>query len=525
MQTRLQQWGPLLAVLGVILIAAAFVLDLFFHTQPRGALLLAGGIGVMFVALFLITRPREELRDAVTGRSTLYGGNSLLMAGLFVGIVVAINFIAPQFHFRQDITANKQHTLSEQTVNILKGLKDPVQVIGFFIQPQSFQQQSDADALLKEYSLETPNLTYSFIDPNANPAAAAKYEIAQDATIVFVHGDQTDKVYQSDENTFTNAILQVTQAQAPVIYFTTGHGELDPNDSTQGGLSTVASNLKQLNYKIQTLNLNTITSTQTISGGLPADTSAVVAADPQKPFSPAEETRLKTYLQNGGRLFLMVTAQSDPGLKDLLASWGITITNDLVLDPALNYGNPAVPGVNTFPVHDVTKNLNRYGGVFFPGARSLTVAPNSDKNPTALFTTTDQACGKTDLQALQNQQQIQCDPAKDEKGPFVLGYAEESTPATPNAKPSRLLVLGNANFAINQIFSQNSNVGNLVLFVNSINWLAGQEQLIAIPAKDPGTHPLNATSSQDVAFIELSNLGLIPLIVLIIGGVIWWRRR
>jgi ABC-type uncharacterized transport system involved in gliding motility auxiliary subunit len=97
--------------------------------------------------------------------------------------------------------------------------------------------------------------------------------------------------------------------------------------------------------------------------------------------------------------------------------------------------------------------------------------------------------------------------------------------ASPNAKPSRLIVLGNSSFASNQWVQNQDSAGNVQLIENVINWLAGQEQLIAIPPKPAGTYPLNANSNLDVQFILFSNVALIPAAILLIGALIWWRRR
>jgi gliding motility-associatede transport system auxiliary component len=172
----------------------------------------------------------------------------------------------------------------------------------------------------------------------------------------------------------------------------------------------------------------------------------------------------------------------------------------------------------------VTKNLQSLG-VFFPGVRSMHEISGTNKSLVALFTTTDQACGKTDFAAINNQQQIQCDPAKDEKGPFVLGYAAELTAGSGNAKPTRFIVIGNTSFATNQVVQNQDSAGNIQLIENVINWLAGQEQLIAIPPKQAGTYPLNANTNLDVQFILFSNVALIPAAILLIGALIWWRRR
>lgn len=520
-----RQWAPYVGALGIALIAGAFLLALLFPAVPRPYLLAMGGIGIGLVAFYLVTRPRAELREAVTSRTAVYGSNTLFLSLVFIGIVVLINVIVSrQFPWRYDLTANKQHTLSEQTINILKNLTDPIQITGFFT-PAAFSSENDALNLLKDYQVYTNKLTYRSIDPQANPTAARQYNLLQDATLVFERGSRRENVFTFTENDFTNAILKVSQTQQPAVYFTTGHGEIGPTDSDVTGMSSVSTVLQGINYKVATLNLGTITATQTISGGLPADTSAVVIASPTAAFSPADEQRLKTYLQGGGRILLMVDPQEDAGLKDLLQTWGIALNNDLILDPALNYGGiDAIPGVTSFPSHEVTKNLERFG-VFFPGVRSMHEISGTDKSLVELFKTTDQACGKTDFNAIKNQQQIQCDPATDEKGPFVLGYAVELAAANPNAKSSRLIVIGNASFASNQWWQNQGSTGNQQLIVNMINWLAGQEQLIAIAPKPAGSFPLNANSNLDTQFILLSNVVLIPGAILLIGALIWWRRR
>lgn len=525
MESPSRPWAPYVGALGIALIAGAFLLALILPTVPRPYLIAMAGIGIGLVAFYIVTRPRAELRAAVTSRTAVYGSNTLILSLAFIGIVALVNVIvSKQFPWRYDLTANKQHTLSEQTVSILKNLTDPVQVTGFFT-PNSLQSETEAQNLVKDYQVFTNNLTFRTIDPQANPAAARQYNVVQDATLVFERGSRRENVFTFTENDFTNAILKVSQAQQPAIYFTTGHGEIGPEDSDVTGFSSIKTYLQQTNYKVDVLNLATITATQTISGGLPADTSAVVIASPTKSFTPADEQRLKTYLQSGGRILLMVDPQEDPGLTDLLQTWGIALNNDLVLDPSLNYrGVNTIPVVTSFPSHEVTKNLSNLG-VFFPGVRSMHEISGTDKSLVELFKTTDQACGKTNFDAIKNQQQIQCDPAADEKGPFVLGYAVELAAANPNAKASRLIVLGNASFASNQVLQNQDSAGNQQLIVNTINWLAGQEQLIAIAAKTPGNFPLNANSNIDTEFILFSNVALIPGAILLIGALIWWRRR
>lgn len=522
---RLTAWSAYIGALGVALIVATFLLGLFGGIQ-RNILLLVAGIGIILIGFYIITRPRDQVRDASLGRTAIQGTNVIVAAIATIGILLAINYIADnQFDQRLDVTANKAHTLSQQTISVLQSLKSPVQVTGFF-NPQTASQKNDAQNLLNDYVRQTSQLTVTYVDPDQNPTLSQKYDNALPGTLVFeavgAKPPRTEKVYTFDENSMTNAILKVTQTQQPAIYFSTGHGEFATDSTDQNGLSAIVDYLKQVNYKVQPLNLTTISNT------VPADTSAIVLAGPTKKFSADDEKILRNYMNNGGRILLLFDVNTDPGLSDLLKDWGLTLNNDLVLDPSQNYrGNAPIPVFGTFPNSPVTQDLAQLG-VYLPGARSIKSASVQTETPTALLTTTGDACAKTDLAKLQQQQQqqIQCE-AGDGKGPFVVGYSVESTAPSGNNPnhPARLVIFGNASFATNGFMNNQDALGNQQMFGNAINWLAGQEQLIAIPARDPNLRPLSTLSGADINLIQWSSVALIPLAALAIGGILWWRRR
>jgi ABC-type uncharacterized transport system involved in gliding motility auxiliary subunit len=517
---QLQKWALPLGALGVALIVGAFLLQIVSAVRAD-ILLLMGALGVVLVGFYILTRPRDETRERAGLRVALQGGNVILFALAFIGIVIAINYIIiNQFPQRLDLTANKQHTLSQQTVQVLQTLQEPVQVIGFFT-PETESSRQQAEMLLKEYQLKTTNLKVQYVDPDENPALAQKYELAAPGTLVFEKNTRTEKVEEPfDENSFTNAILKVTQTQQPAIYFTTGHGEFNPGELEDNGFSIVADYLKRINYKVEPLNLVTISET------LPADTSAIVIAGPTQPFSPQNDQVLKKYLDEGGRVLLMANPNTSIGLTETLKTWGLELDNDLVLEPVANYyGNSPIPVFSQFPNSPVTENMQGLG-VFFPGVRSIKELEETDKDLTALFTTTAESCAKTDFAALSEQTQLQC-AENDVKGPFEVGYAVEGAGtggANPDAR-SRLIVLGNASFATNQWLRNPDSEGNSQIIVNMINWLAGQEQLIAIPPRDSNVRALGVLTESELNLIFITSVALVPLAALVIGGMLWWRRR
>jgi ABC-type uncharacterized transport system involved in gliding motility auxiliary subunit len=478
-------------------------------------------VGVVLVGFYVITRPRDAVRQASNLQIASQGVNVVLFALAFIGIIIAVNYIVVnQFPQRIDLTANKQHTLSEQTVQVLQGLQEPIAVIGFFT-PRDELERQQAEMLLKEYQLKTNRLEVQFVDPDANPVLAQKYDNALPGTLVFEKGTRTEKVYQPyDENGFTNAILKVTQTQAPAIYFTTGHGEFSPTDTSENGFSSVKDYLKLTNYKVELLNFATISQT------LPADTSAIVIAGPTRKFSAETDALLKKYLDEGGRVLLMLNPNTDIGLTETFKTWGIEPQNDIVLEPLQNYyGNLPVPVIAQFPDSPVTKSMQGLA-VFFPLVRSIQELENSGKDGTALFTTTAEACAKTDLEKVQQETELSCSEG-DPKGPFVVGYAIEgagSGGANPDAR-SRMIVLGNATFSTNQWLENPDAAGNQQIVRNMVNWLAGQEQLIAIPPRESNMRLLSALTENEINIIFFTSVALVPLAALVIGGMLWWRRR
>jgi len=278
------------------------------------------------------------------------------------------------------------------------------------------------------------------------------------------------------------------------------------------------------NYKVDVVNLRTIT------GTLPSDAAMVVVAGGRQPFDPQETQILKDYLDQGGRAFVMLDPFNETGLDGLLNAWGIYARNDMIVDPKFGFfGQAAVPVITAYKNHPVTQDLNGQAS-FFPSVRSLWNggAPAPAHSASALFSSSDASWGETDLNSLKNNTQV-FDTGKDTKGPLDLAYVSEGT----NDKPGRLVVIGNSTFITNGTLKARVNVGgqqqqvqsgNGLLFGNALHWLAGQENLIAIPPKAPDSHPIFLTAEQS-NFVFLSTFLMLPGIVLILGVLMWWRRR
>ena len=123
----------------------------------------------------------------------------------------------------------------------------------------------------------------------------------------------------------------------------------------------------------------------------------------------------------------------------------------------------------------------------------------------------------------------------DKKGPVSLAAAVSAPAATPAAPPAepkkdgetpkpaetRLVAIGDSDFASNAAIRI---TGNQDLFLNTINWLAQQENLIAIRPKDPEDRRITLTADQERRIFYLTVL-IVPGLILLAGVQTWWRRR
>ena len=113
----------------------------------------------------------------------------------------------------------------------------------------------------------------------------------------------------------------------------------------------------------------------------------------------------------------------------------------------------------------------------------------------------------------------------------VPAASPEKPDATPASNPpaadqgpkpeTRVAAIGDSDFAANAYLGIE---GNRDLFMNTVNWLAQQENLIAIRPKDAADRRLTITADQ-MTILTWMSVVVIPAAVLGTGIFAWWRRR
>jgi ABC-type uncharacterized transport system involved in gliding motility auxiliary subunit len=468
--------------------------------------------GVVLGALFILGNP-TQIRTTLTKRGTLYGLNAALMSIAFIAIMVIVNIVASRYKVDLDATKAQVHTLSAQSKQVVKEIDQQIEIIGFFT-GRDYGQQESFEELLDQYTRETDMISYKVIDPDSQPLEVQAYEEPYRGLLIMTE-TRTERVFSAREQDITGAILKVTSDTPKTVYFLTGHQERDPDDGGDTGYTTVAGWLRSLNYEIKTLNL--ALSTEPI----PSDATVIVIAGPQKKLLENEPTQLQTYLASGGRALIMQDPFSEADLNVFLFNWQVRFEDGIVIDQMRFIDNPTYPATDNYQYSTITKDMNGLI-TLFPSARGISQigdAASAGVTYTPLVETTDQSWGET------SQETVELDAA-DVPGPLALAASIESQPMLSDGSDgegakTRIVLIGDSDFASNAAADA---PGNGVLFLNAINWLAEEEQLIAIGPKD--------TQGQPPSFDNLANNLIcfgsifgVPGIILGAGIVVWIVRR
>ncbi|MHB8054900.1 MAG: GldG family protein [Candidatus Aminicenantales bacterium] len=506
-----------LNLIGLGLLIGAFVVSLVAPSL-RFAPDIAAVLGLAaLIAYFILNAGR--LKDRMKRRSFLYSSNLLLVIALVLGITVILNVLLTRHHRRFDFTAARVHSISDQSIRLVKALKTDVAFKAFF--REGGMGRARLEDLLKIYAYHSPRIKFEFIDPDKNPALVKRYEITADGTTILEAGDKEGRTTGVTEEDVTNALIKVTREKKKTVYFLEGHGEISSDAAGDDGASLAKDELGKMGYDVKKRTL-------ALPDTFPKDCAALIVAGPKKDLLPAERETISAYLKDGGRVLFLLDAFAAPELIPYLAGYGFKLENDLVVDPASRTigGDYFMPYIDQYETHEITRDF-RYA-TFFPVAR--TVEKNEPQPEivgtfTILGRTNAEAYAKRDfvLKEKMTLEEIAFDKARDMAGPLPLA-AVATLKAGAGAGPEkegRLAVVGDSDFFSNRYFNISAG-GNF--FLNIVNWLAQESDLISIQPKTSQPRTIRLSPAQG-SLIFWFSVVLLPAVILAIGLMIWFRRR
>lgn len=493
-----------LALLGLATLFVGLVLN-FVMPGIRYYAWIILALGAALLALAFIFDFRR-VRNALTSHQGKFGTSTTVGVSLFFGIILLANGISVGNYHRFDFTGLAQFTLTSQTKEILESLDKPVEIVTFFSPTVPAQVSMYGQFLLDEYKLHSDKISIRNLDPDLNPDQARQYGLnqigARYGSVVFTSEEGQTQVYgfqisAEAEHAFTSAILQVTGIRQKKVYFLKGHGE----SSIESEYSTAETGLKDNLFIVREIDLLS-------RFGIPEDVAAMIVPGPSKDLGIREVQILKDYLEKDGKLLVLLNPNPPDSWKQLLSGWWLDIVPGTIVDPdshvAPNIDHPLVP-----------RNQNSFGftEVYFPGATGLTPkkgSPESLKLQPMVWTSMKSWTEKD----FSSGETPEFDKETDQKGPFAIGIMIKKG-------GTRLVIIGDSDFATNQHFY---NGNNSDLFLNAVNWLTADAEVISVDRKVLPTRRL-LLSPEQVRFVHVSSIGLLPFLLLVIGGYVRWRRR
>jgi ABC-type uncharacterized transport system involved in gliding motility auxiliary subunit len=450
-------------------------------------------------------------------RQTKYAAYATTYILVVIGIAVVVNVLADRYNKSYDSTANKRYSLSDQTAKIVKGLKQDA-VITYFNRSTRFREGKD---LLDQYADLSPRLQVKYVDPDKDPGQAHEYGFRNYGTAFVQIGSKREEAKSMTEEGITGAFIRDQKSNTRTVCFTSGSGEHQLNDSNREGMSKFKDVLAKDSYESKPVDLLS-------KAEVPGDCTTLVIAGPTKNYEQPEVDAIKKYVETGGRaLFLLdpplklgheETADND-ALTNLLESWGVTVDKDLILDfnpmGQIAGVGPQVALVTSYASHPIVDQMAGTA-TGFPLSRSLEIKNTDKTSVQKLFDSSADSVATTKL----NSPAIDPKDPTNKKGPLTLAAAGTYNTGKENSH-GRFVVVGSSIWASNRFIGFN---GNDDLASNTVNWLSSDEDLISIRPKPPEDRRITMTGRQ-LSWVRATSQFALPLVVVIVGVGVWWKRR
>jgi ABC-2 type transport system permease protein len=256
---------------------------------------------------------------------------------------------------------------------------------------------------------------------------------------------------------------------------------------------------------------------------IPEDAECLLILAPETDFSADDAQKVIDYLNNGGKAIITTeyTGESLPNFESIISAFGMTIENGCIIDT--NQGNYYQSPIYLLPniedADETTGLTGSYTYLMTAYAEAITIPDYDVDNMeyTKLLTTSSQSL----LKQITGQTLSMDKEDGDVEGSFNIGVKAEKT--IDDDTTAVLYVFSGARL-FTDTFDSYVSGNNKQLFSNIMGTIANHEVSVSIPVKSYELEWL-VTSSQDALIFRTIFMFVVPLILIVVGIVIWVRRR
>jgi ABC-type uncharacterized transport system involved in gliding motility auxiliary subunit len=370
---------------------------------------------------------------------------------------------------------------------------------------------------LQRYQAVKPDLSLRFVDPQLDPAKMRELGITVDGALILHYKDREQRLDELSERSLTNALERLLRGSDRIVAFVTGDGERRADGQANADLGTFMAQLEARGMRAVPLNFAQVTA-------VPEHTDLVVLASPSLALPPGAVQALVAHVQNGGNLlWLSEPANDDLGLKPLADALGVRVLPGVLVDgsgTALGLHDPRLIALGDYPPQAITRGFTLT--TLFPQASALAKVSQGDWAVAPFLRSGAQSW--TEFQPIDNNKpsDIRFDADAGElKGPLDFGFALSRLSPSPDKSEQRAVVIGDGDFLSNTFLG---NGGNRALGERVFDWLLGDDKLVELPPRGAPDRLLQI-SQTELNALSFGFLVALPVLLLLIGGLIVWRRR
>jgi ABC-type uncharacterized transport system involved in gliding motility auxiliary subunit len=429
---------------------------------------------------------------------------------LLLAAAVALYLLAVRYPLQYDATQNERNSLEPSSVEILRQIHGPVRLSVFSTEQDV--QQGDIRKLIRQfvalYQRYKPDIALEFIDPQTHPDEVHRAEIQSNGEMVVEYDGRREHLTMLNEQALSSALLNLAHRKEQLVMYVSNHGERKLDGKANYDLGEFGKRLNQIGFRIASLNLF-------IAQDVPNNISLLVITQPQTDWLPGEVDKLMRYIDHGGNLLWLLDAEPLHGLEPVAEKLGLMLTPGIVIDPdAEEMRAPLTWTLGAdYPPHAITRNFNLITA--FPFARAL----GREENQTWQYNTLVDAAPRGWIGAApKGSAKPHFNKNLDVPGPVAVALALQRQ---VDDHAQRIVAVGSGSFLANTYIG---NGGNLALGLNMMNWLSNQDKLITIPPRTAKDNTINLSKTQ-LAFISVGLVIVLPLLLALVGGVLWWRRQ
>ncbi|MCI8284455.1 MAG: hypothetical protein HFE90_04200 [Firmicutes bacterium] len=475
-------------------------------------------------------KSKFDIKASLHTKNVKFGAYSSALTAIVVAVAVAVNLLFSNVlsdKITFDMSPDDLYSIGSQTKEFLKDLDEDVAIT---VLADKDNSDSTINQLLDMYKGASGHIKVDYVDPNVDINAANAYSgLGSNSLVVSCGSKETtidiNSIYVSDyssyyttgevqtsfdgEGQITSAIDYVTSDNLPMLYNITGHGEIAVS-------AKVSSLISKENIQMSDLNLMT-------SGGIPEDCDSLLINAPSKDYTAEEAKIVIDYLNNGGSAMVLsyYTENDMTNFESILNAYGINISEGIVMESSSNYYQYPMYIIPDIESTELTGELaDERANILIFNAQGLTANEESEAQTTKLLSSSGGAYSKPitggRLETYEKE-------AGDIDGPFAYAYLSEKS---SDDKEGRMIVVSSVTL-IDDGITQNTSLGNLDFYMNCLSYLTGggeADSSISIDAKNINAEYMTVPAMHAMTFMFVTII-LIPAVILIIGLVIWVKRR